>query len=224
MATVRMSRNVSEEIQKNAKKAYQKTNPYLHFDATMGDRIYADLYTEAKEILNKVRGFEHINSSNIVESNERINIQIEGIDTSEYLDPTSNSSYGGRSTYYDAIDVPLTRKQWFFNQNGRDKDVTVPKSNPIHAEIMKMLDHNEQVYQGYEENRSKVQEIIDACVTINQFLKAWPAGAALVPEEALQKANERSVRKQQAEERRALVEGMETDLNTTILTSSLLED
>ena len=40
----------------------------------------------------------------------------------------------------------------------------------------------------------------------------------------LQKANERSVRRQEAESRRALVEGMESELNTTILTSSLLED
>ena len=40
---------------------------------------------------------------------------------------------------------------------------------------------------------------------------------------ALQKANQRSIQKQAAEERRALVEGVETELNTSILTSSLLD-
>ena len=89
--------------------------------------------------------------------------------------------------------------------------------------MLQILEYNKTVSDNLDEHINKVKSIIESCVTVNQFIKAWPAGSSLVPEEELKKANERSVRKQAAEDRRALVEGMETDLNTSILTSSLLD-
>ncbi len=222
MATVRMARQVQEDIISSAKKAFQTTNPYQQFEVTLGDRVYNELYKpQAEELINKVRSLEHIVSNSTFEKQSHISVALQGIDVSEHIDPSNDNDYG-RDTFYGSINIPMTQKRRFFET--RNENVLIPDTHTLHIEIVRMLDTNELTYTSMKEHISKIQEIIDSCVTINQFLKAWPAGAAHVPQDKLQKANERSVRKQQADERRALVEGMESDLNTTILTSSLLED
>ena len=117
----------------------------------------------------------------------------------------------------------MSQKQKFFNSRGGE-DLLIPKNSSFYSEIVQKLEANKIIETDLKAQTNKIQEIINVCSTVNQFLKAWPAGSVHIPQEKLQKANERSVRKQEAESRRALVEGMESELNTTILTSSLLED
>ena len=117
------------------------------------------------------------------------------------------------------LKINSTQKLYF----SRQSDVEISGVSDLGQEMLQILEYNKTISDNLDEHINKVQSIIESCVTVNQFIKAWPAGSSLVPEDALKKANERSVRKQAAEDRRALVEGMETDLNTSILTSSLLD-
>ena len=224
MATVRMSRQVQDDIIESAKKAFRKTNPYKQFDVTLGDRLYNELYKpQTEELINKIRELDYINTDDVFETQPHISIDLEGIDISEHVDPSKEESPYGRDTFYSDIDVPMSQKQKFFNSRGTE-NLLIPKGSSFHQEIVQKLDANKLIETDLKTQTSKIQEIINVCSTVNQFLKAWPAGSVHVPQEKLQKANERSVRRQEAESRRALVEGMESELNTTILTSSLLED
>ena len=225
MATVRMSRQVQDHIIESADKAFRITNPFHQFDVTLGDRLYNELYKpQTEELINKIRTLDYIRTEDVYDTQDHISIDLEGVDLDQYIDPSKESrAHYGRSTFYSDIDVPMSQKQKFFSTRGSE-NLSVPKNSPFHKEIVDKLEANGLIEEDLKNQIDKIQNVINICSTVNQFLKAWPAGSAHIPDDKLQKVNERSVRKQEAEQRRALVEGMEAELNTTILTSSLLED
>lgn len=225
MATVRMSRNVSDEILKNATKAFLKAEPFALFDTKLGDVLYEEYYGAVSQLINKAEKVDRISPLEIQRSSY-IKIGLAGIEIDKFVDPTKmgrDNSYGSyKQTYYSSIDIPLSTEHKFFEPRKSHHIQLIP-TDSFYSQIKNTLDDNETIYLKLEDNKKKIQTIIGACVTVNQFIKAWPAGSAHVPEEALQKANQRSIQKQAAEDRRALVEGVETELNTSILTSSLLD-
>ena len=83
MATVRMSRQVQDDIIQSAKKAFRKTNPYKQFDVTLGDRLYNELYKpQTQELITKIRELDYINTDDVFETQPHISIDLEGIDIS----------------------------------------------------------------------------------------------------------------------------------------------
>lgn len=222
MTTVRMSAKVVDKILENAATAFIKANPLKQYEETLGDRIYDSALVNVIPIFQQISKLDEIDSNSVLDNNSYIDVSIDGIHTNEYPDPGgSDFSYRPKLTsHYSSIRVPTsTQKLYFSHQN----NVEISGVSDLGQEMLQILEYNKTVSDNLDEHINKVKSIIESCVTVNQFIKAWPAGSSLVPEEALKKANERSVRKQAAEDRRALVEGMETDLNTSILTSSLLD-
>jgi len=218
MTTVRMSSKVVDKILENAATAFIKANPLKQYEETLGDRIYDSALVNVIPIFQQILTLDEIDSDSILD----VSSHIDGIHTNEYPDPGgSDFSYRPKLTnHYSSIRVPTSTQKVFFS---RQSDVKISGVSDLGQEMLQILEYNKTVSENLDEHIEKVQTIIESCVTVNQFIKAWPAGSSLVPEDALRKANERSVRKQAAEDRRTLVEGMETDLNTSILTSSLLD-
>ena len=221
MATVRMSRDVQGEIKNNARTAFIKSQPFEFFTEELADRIYRDEYKNHVEpIVKQLDELENLSFD--VSKKSTYSLSLEGVDLSDYVDPKSIGHSYGPNRLYDTIQMSMSFEARFIEDRGAT--ISLPKENPYHAEILTKLQNNERMLSDLDVHMEKIERVIEACSTINQFVKAWPAGAAHVPQEKLQKVNERSVRKQQADDRRALVEGMESDLNTSILTSSLLDD
>lgn len=225
MATVRMSRSVIEKIQENASKAFLKSDPFKTFSNDLADKIYSFYYEPIITIWEEFKKHPQVNIGRSSKEAE-IHLSLEGIEINKYVNHTQEQTFGEnayRRNWYSCVNVPLSSPKTFYDEGSNSSQIKLPSSSEFYTEVLDILEYNNDVFERTKDNHTKIGSVVEACVTVNQFIKAWPAGAVHVPEEALQKANQRSVQKQAAEQRRALVEGMETDLNTSILTSSLLD-
>jgi len=207
MTTVRMSSKVVDKILENAATAFIKANPLKQYEETLGDRIYDSALVNVIPIFQQILTLDEIDSDSILDVSSHIDVSIKGMETNEYPDP-GGSDFSYRPTltkHYSSISVPTSTQKVFFS---RQRNVEISSVSDLGQEMFQILEYNKTVSENLDEHIEKVQTIIESCVTVNQFIKAWPAGSSLVPEDALRKANERSVRKQAAEDRRTLVEGM----------------
>jgi len=223
MSTVRMSQKVIDKTLENACKTFVKANPLRQIPEITGDRVYESVFKKVEPLVQQLLDIPESGIDNAITKDSIITLKLEGVDLSAFPDQASSHRFDWRpefDTLYRNLTIPLSSNKRFFRHAG---DITLLKINENYKPILDILEYNLTVKDSLKIHINQVKTIVDSCVTVNQFVKAWPAGASLIPEDALKKANERSVRKQAAEDRRALVEGMETDLNTSILTSSLLD-
>jgi hypothetical protein len=220
MATVRMSSAVIDKIKESAALAFLKSNPMQTYPETLGDDVYNTLYKKAEELCKQLKAIPNVAHSRALSSSSNIDVKMKGIDLSKYPKPAADlDHYQRMRTHYNSMNLNLSSERYMI----QDVTFELPVGSDLHTQILGILDYNLNIKTLLEDNLKKVESVVDSCSTVNQFIKAWPAGASLVPEESLRKANQRSVRKQAAESRRALVENLETDLNTSLLTSSLLD-
>jgi len=212
MATVRMSDKLKVDIRSEAKRQFKKVNPKQEFSLELGDRIYnkyiAPLTPKIKKLDKEanLKGYFGFTKSSELD----IGIETKGGEISDYLN------------------IPMSAEREIPGSSGYGSSaarLNLKANSPEAKEIRKILNFNEDIGNKKHEYTSLVADNLDNFTTLNQALKAWPALEKLITDNwAMQRVHERVKRKKKQDEQRAEIELNETELNSVILTNSLLGD
>ena len=107
-----------------------------------------------------------------------------------------------------------------FNQNFYNAEVAL--DCPLVAEAFNTRMYNDNQYLGAKRYKEKVKETVSSFTTLNQALKAWPALKDLVDQDKIDKVYEKVERKAKQQQERESIQIQEQELNSVILTASLL--
>ena len=250
MSTVRMSSSLQYEIADKAKRTFEKANPAKEFDSMLGNKLY-DKYL--KEKLETMQGFllmeenQSVLLRNTVSIREiyQLNLKLvyselrertdyDGNDVPEIVTedmrfslPVTNRQImallsSEPDSYRDAVRVDLILDISGENEEGNASKVVL--DCPLVEEAFNTRMYNDNQYEGARHYKDKVRETISSFTTLNQALKAWPALKDLVDQDKIDKVYEKVERKAKQQQERESIEIHEQELNSVILTASLLGD
>ena len=250
MSTVRMSSNLQYEIADKAKRMFEKANPEKEFDSMLGNKLY-DKYL--KEKLETMQGFLLMEENQAVLLRNTITIReiyqlnlklvyselrettdYDGNDVPEIVTQDMRFSFpvtnrqimallsSEPDSYRDAVKVDL-----ILDISGENKESNASKvalDCPLVEEAFNTRMYNDNQYEGARRYKDKVRETISSFTTLNQALRAWPALKDLVDQDKIDKVYEKVERKAKQQQERESIEIHEQELNSVILTASLLGD
>ena len=250
MSTVRMSSSLQYEIADKAKRTFEKANPAKEFDSMLGNKLY-DKYL--KEKLETMQGFllmeenQSVLLRNTISIREiyQLNLKLvyselrettdyDGNDVPEIVTedmrfslPVTNRQImallsSEPDSYRDAVRVDLILDISGENEEGNASKVVL--DCPLVEEAFNTRMYNDNQYEGARHYKDKVRETISSFTTLNQALKAWPALKDLVDQDKIDKVYEKVERKAKQQQERESIEIHEQELNSVILTASLLGD
>ena len=250
MSTVRMSSSLQYEIADKAKRTFEKANPAKEFDSMLGNKLY-DKYL--KEKLETMQGFllmeenQSVLLRNTISIREiyQLNLKLvyselrettdyDGNDVPEIVTedmrfslPVTNRQImallsSEPDSYRDAVRVDLILDISGENEEGNASKVVL--DCPLVEEAFNTRMYNDNQYEGARHYKDKVRETISSFTTLNQALKAWPALKDLVDQDKIDKVYEKVERKAKQQQERESVQIHEQELNSVILTASLLGD
>ena len=253
MSTVRMSANLQYDIAKNARDTYNVANPEREYPSDMGNKVYDKYLKERFEtiqtfLLSKENKAVLDKKCTKIKPIKTLRLELKYRDTEEQTD------YNGVAEMVEVdrkinFDLPITNREITallstdpandyhdhaavllqVDITGCDNDSVPSKdfidlSCPLLSELVSIREHNDKVYNGGREYKQKVQETIASFTTLNQALKAWPALKDFVPQSKIDKVYEKVERKAKQQQQREAIEVQEQELNSVILTASLLGD
>ena len=250
MSTVRMSSSLQYEIADKAKRTFEKANPAKEFDSMLGNKLY-DKYL--KEKLETMQGFllmeenQSVLLRNTISIREiyQLNLKLvyselrettdyDGNDVPEIVTedmrfslPVTNRQImallsSEPDSYRDAVRVDLILDISGENEEGNASKVVL--DCPLVEEAFNTRMYNDNQYEGARHYKDKVRETISSFTTLNQALRAWPALKDLVDQDKIDKVYEKVERKAKQQQERESIEIHEQELNSVILTASLLGD
>lgn len=253
MSTVRMSADLQYRIANNAKNTYNVANPEREFPSDMGNKIYDKYLKEKYEAIQTfLLSEENIsvldNKCAKVKPIAKLRLELKYSYTQEQVDyngvaemvetddtfkfdlPLSNReitallSTDPANNYHDYISVQLQVDITGYDNDSVPSEDFIDLSCPLFAQLISIRQHNDKVYEGGRDYKQKVQETIASFTTLNQALKAWPALKDFVPQDKINKVYEKVERKAKQQQQREAIEIQEQELNSVILTASLLGD
>lgn len=174
MATVRFSKELQEEIIKNAKSVFGRhlqTAQNNRPDNEWGEKIYDILYGQYTNVLNAVpQMFLTTNNKFKVDQVGSLSCNLEFTLNSAKPFPKEipDTEYAKKSSGYYGNEYVL-------------KDHLV--WGEFHADVKRWLDNIKAVKEQQEEFVKQVQQIITAHATLAPALKMWPPLWDLVPEQ-----------------------------------------
>ena len=250
MSTVRMSSSLQYEIADKAKRMFEKANPEKEFDSMLGNKLY-DKYL--KEKLETMQGFllmkenQSVLLRNTISIREiyQLNLKLvyselrettdyDGNDVPEIVTqdmrfslPVTNRQImallsSEPDSYRDAVRVDLILDISGENEEGNASKVVL--DCPLVEEAFNTRLYNDNQYEGARRYKDKVRETISSFTTLNQALKAWPALKDLVDQDKIDKVYEKVERKAKQQQERESIQIQEQELNSVLLTASLLGD
>ena len=248
MSTVRMSSNLQYEIADKAKRTFEKANPAKELDSMLGNKLY-DKYL--KEKLETMQGFLLMEENQAVLLRNTITIReiyqlnlklvyselrettdYDGNDVPEIVTedmrfslPVTNRQImallsSEPDSYRDAVRVDLILD--ISGENEEDNASKVLLDCPLVEEAFNTRMYNDNQDRGARQYKDKVRETISSFTTLNQALRAWPALKDLVDQDKIDKVYEKVERKAKQQQERESIEIHEQELNSVILTASLL--
>ena len=248
MSTVRMSSNLQYEIADKAKRMFEKANPEKEFDSMLGNKLY-DKYL--KEKLETMQGFLLMEENQAVLLRNTITIReiyqlnlklvyselrettdYDGNDVPEIVTqdmrfslPVTNRQImallsSEPDSYRDAVRVDLILD--ISGEIEEDNASKVLLDCPLVEEAFNTRMYNDNQDRGARQYKDKVRETISSFTTLNQALRAWPALKDLVDQDKIDKVYEKVERKAKQQQERESIEIHEQELNSVILTASLL--
>ena len=248
MSTVRMSSSLQYEIADKAKRMFEKANPEKEFDSMLGNKLY-DKYL--KEKLETMQGFllmkenQSVLLRNTISIREiyQLNLKLvyselrettdyNGNDVPEIVTqdmrfslPVTNRQImallsSEPDSYRDAVRVDLILDISGENEEGNASKVVL--DCPLVEEAFNTRLYNDNQYEGARRYKDKVRETISSFTTLNQALKAWPALKDLVDQDKIDKVYEKVERKAKQQQERESIQIQEQELNSVLLTASLL--
>ena len=250
MSTVRMSSSLQYEIADKAKRTFEKANPAKELDSMLGNKLY-DKYL--KEKLETMQGFllmeenQSVLLRNTISIREiyQLNLKLvyselrettdyDGNDVPEIVTedmrfslPVTNRQImallsSEPDSYRDAVRVDLILDISGENEEGNASKAVL--DCPLVEEAFNTRMYNDNQYEGARHYKDKVMETISSFTTLNQALRAWPALKDLVDQDKIDKVYEKVERKAKQQQERESIEIHEQELNSVILTASLLGD
>jgi len=254
MSTVRMSANLQYDIAREAKNTYDKANPEREFSSDIGNKLYDKYLKEKFEIIQTfLLSKENVSvlQRRCVQPKpiKHLNIELKYSDIEEQTDYDGNAtmeivekkmhfqfdvsnreiigllSRDPGNDYNDYVNVEFTLDITGVSTNDEDPSRdNIDLSCPLIAELVSTREYNDKIYDGGREYKQKVQETIASFTTLNQALKAWPALKDFVSQSKIDKVYEKVERKAKQQQQREAIEVQEQELNSVILTASLLGD
>ena len=215
MATVRMSSKLIYEIESEAKKQFDNVNKKQPWPIDLADRVYNDLYVPFMNDLE----------THVINKHHTQGLFKEFTSSDLHIAVEKPAKEG--EIYADRYEIPMTaeRKQFGGSRYGESPYLLLKSDNTFSKEIKEVINFNEDLQIKKSLFLSKVSNALTNFTTLNQALKAWPALDKLITDPwALQRINEKVQRKAKAKEQRAEIQIEETELNSVILTNSLMGD
>lgn len=250
MSTVRMSSNLQYDIANKAQRIFEKANPAKELDSMLGNKLY-DKYL--KEKLETMQGFLLMEENQAVLLRNTITIReiyqlnlklmyselrettdYDGNDVPEIITqdmrfslPVANRQImallsSEPDSYRDAVRVDLILDISGENDEGNASKAVL--DCPLTEEAFNTRMYNDNQDRGARQYKDKVRETISSFTTLNQALRAWPALKDLVDQDKIDKVYEKVERKAKQQQERESIEIHEQELNSVILTASLLGD
>ena len=94
------------------------------------------------------------------------------------------------------------------------------------AKVLEIVNSFEQRQDEYSTNRREyyntVNQLLDKCSTLKQFLTAWPAGEAFVPQDKMSELHTKVTRIQKARQLKEDIDFDDTAVNKVLLTAELM--
>ena len=250
MSTVRMSSNLQYEIADKAKRMFEKANPAKEFDSMLGNKLYDKYLKEKLETMQSfllmeenqavllrntisIREIYQLNLK-LVYSELRETTDYDGNDVPEIVTqdmrfslPVTNRQImallsSEPDSYRDAVRVDLILDISGENEEGNASEVAL--DCPLVEEAFNTRMYNDNQDRGARQYKDKVRETISSFTTLNQALRAWPALKDLVDQDKIDKVYEKVERKAKQQQERESIEIHEQELNSVLLTASLLGD
>jgi hypothetical protein len=240
MSTVRMSDQLQRDITRKAEDMYDKAHPYQEYPEYLGNKIYTkylkdDLESLSSHILSNVpdeMSNRKLQMSEVTDLSIKSTYCIHKNPTDDPQDYDGEPEYGEYrfelkiiggyqmlklfntgSSYNDEIQVDLVI----------NTDKAVPDCE-LMAQLYRLKRDNDKRADERNNYRRTVRNTIESFTTLNQALKAWPALKDLVPQDKITKVYEKVERKAKQKQQREAIEVQEQELNSVILTASLLGD
>ena len=250
MSTVRMSSSLQYEIADKAKRTFEKANPAKEFDSMLGNKLY-DKYL--KEKLETMQGFllmeenQSVLLRNTISIREIYQLNLKLV----YSELRETTDYDGNDvpeivTEDMRFSLPVTNRQimallssepdsyrdpvrvdLILDISGENEEGNASKAVldcPLVEEAFNTRMYNDNQDRGARQYKDKVRETISSFTTLNQALRAWPALKDLVDQDKIDKVYEKVERKAKQQQERESIEIHEQELNSVILTASLLGD
>jgi hypothetical protein len=248
MSTVRMSSSLQYEIADKAKRMFEKANPEKEFDSMLGNKLYDKYLKEKLETMQSfllmeenqsvllrntisIREIYQLNLK-LVYSELRETTDYDGNDVPEIVTqdmrfslPVTNRQImallsSEPDSYRDAVRVDLILDISGENEEGNASKVVL--DCPLVEEAFNTRIYNDKQYEGARHYKDKVRKTISSFTTLNQALKAWPALKDLVDQDKIDKVYEKVERKAKQQQERESIQIQEQELNSVLLTASLL--
>jgi hypothetical protein len=248
MSTVRMSSSLQYEIADKAKRMFEKANPEKEFDSMLGNKLYDKYLKEKLETMQSfllmeenqsvllrntisIREIYQLNLK-LVYSELRETTNYDGNDVPEIVTqdmrfslPVTNRQImallsSEPDSYRDAVRVDLILDISGENEEGNASKVVL--DCPLVEEAFNTRIYNDKQYEGARHYKDKVRKTISSFTTLNQALKAWPALKDLVDQDKIDKVYEKVERKAKQQQERESIQIQEQELNSVLLTASLL--
>lgn len=242
MACVRLTGILRQQIRRNAEDAFSAANPAAVTDPELQKLIQEgilqskpnnflkSLYETQQEFCN-----EHPEYKDQI---KRSGIKANTVETESYIkfdDITRNVSCDNNNTLrevtYPRDEIRMNVGLWVSylcdqhaNNTPRIGIANFPE--PLKTKIEdKLFDRIHAVQTRSARRRSfinEVQDLLNDCTTVHQFLEVWPGGEYLIPSDAIQKMHVKVTRAKRAAEIKDLSGFDPSKANQVVLTAKIL--
>lgn len=231
MASVRLSRDLRSTIRRNAMQAFDVSTPEPQFatndinfmvDAVLQSDSQATLgaIAQSYDTVPKMRsswsynrelkpafGFEPPSETKV----SRITFVLE-----------PRNEVNGHRTQVD-----LNRSVHMYSSRENAEIPMEAIDDPAkRARIVEILDKHEKRMDDYRASRNNytatIDSLLDGCTTLKQFLQAWPAGEAFVPQDKINELHTKVTRIQKARQIKEDINFDDTAVNKVVLTAKLM--
>ena len=231
MASVRLSRDLRSTIKRNAIQAFDISTPEPQF-ATDDINFLVDvvLQSDAQATLSVIaQTYEKLPKCRTSWGYNRELRPAFGFDSpfeakvnklTFVLDPR-NEAKGHRTT------VDLNRSVHMYSaSNNAEIPIGVIQDPTERSRVKEILDTFEKRMNNYRDARNNysatVSNLLEECTTLKQFLQAWPAGEAFVPQDKMNELHTKVTRIQKARQIKEDINFDDTAVNKVVLTAKLM--
>jgi uncharacterized membrane protein YheB (UPF0754 family) len=228
MASVRLTRELRDEIYTNATNAFKIANPEPIASTAFEQKLRAaiprmpsqEALAEAKTILNSV--FDRNNSTF---DNKHFHIVERSISKADVFIP---EQFQRRLTVTVKFSAPIhIFGKKYESYYGPEDDILIEDFSE--SDKSEITNYVNDLVQRKKEHRNKsidyeqkIRELLDKCGTLKQLLEVWPAAETLVPPHKISRMHEKITRKQRAAQVHDEISFNADEFNQVVLTAKLM--
>ena len=245
MASVRLSRELRDQILRTAMLAFRKTNPDPKPTAEFCQKLVTAInnspvqaavrrvlqaHTEPNGVVKIYKSFSMPDL--LPQTLNPTTFRLKAVPTnSEERELAKARNYGREPDLELVVDMPAPVMVFHAPDRYKSDADTLPlhisdlsetDQRPILEEMVKLLAEEKLISAKFNSYRSSISDLLNRCNTAHQFVEAWPAGDAFLDNDIKCKMHEKVTRIQSARNRREAVNFDSTVANQVVLTSKLI--